>query len=465
MTLRGRITLGSTIVAILLLGMASAVVFAQLSVVVAEKERAVLHGITEVYRGVIQSDPTPRFDAPGPKQHVAIVAPAGDERMNTLPAPLEDRVERIIDLGPRLHHFPTKTATFTVYVDPVETPQGTWYVIATRDTDLAEEVLDDVAHLLIAVLVSAAVVFAVGSWVVAGAALRPVELMRRSAQSLVVARKGELLPTGPAKDELGALARTLNDLLERMRAAAERERQMVSDASHELRNPLAVLQAQLELVEGVDPAADAAVVDDARRTLARLTRIADSLLQLSRIDAAGEPQTMTLDDAAGVLAESVDAARLRASELREDRGVDIDFQIDIAERAHSIRLGADDLGRIVDNLLDNALAAATGDVEIGVALRQQGPTAVLTVSDDAGGFDPATAERAFERFVRGSGRASSGGGLGLAIVSRLASHAGGSAQIENHPGIGASIVVTLPVSEADTARDAGARPSPNTHHR
>jgi signal transduction histidine kinase len=156
---------------------------------------------------------------------------------------------------------------------------------------------------------------------------------------------------------------------------------------------------------------------------------------------------------------------LRASELRDERATDIDFRIDVAARDRSIRLGADDLGRIVDNLVDNALAAASGDVEIVLELRQRDDTAVLTVSDDAGGFDPAIAERAFERFVRGPAGASSGGGLGLAIVSRLASRAGGSAQIENHPGTGASIVVTLPVSDGVSAGESAADSSANTHHR
>jgi len=318
-------------------------------------------------------------------------------------------------------------------------------------------VLDDVAHLLIAVLVSAAVVFAVGSWFVAGAALRPVERMRRNAEDLAVAPRAGLLPEGSAPDELGALAHTLNDLLERTRASADRERQMVSDASHELRNPLAVLQAQLSLIDGADPAADAEIVDDARHTLTRLTRIADSLLQLSRIDAAAEPGRVPLGDAGRAVTEAVDRIRLRVSELEPEREVDVEFDIDLDDPEREVRIGADDLGRVVDNLADNALAAsADSDLKILVRLVQHGPVATLSVRDDAGGFAPDVADRAFEPFLRSASVSYSGGGLGLAIVARLASRAGGSARVDNRPGEGATVVVDLPVVDLS---------APNTHQR
>lgn len=461
MSLRARITLGSTLVAVLLLGLAAIIVFAQLSAVVGEKEKAVLHGITEVYRGVIEGVPAEKFEPPGPKQHVAVLDPDGNVRINTLPDGLRDRLAEIVAQGPRLHSVTSGSTSFFVYVDPVKTDSGTWYVIATRDVDIAEDVIAEVTQLLVAVLVASGVVFALGSWVVAGAALRPVERMRRSAESLAVANRDELLPQGPANDELGALGRTLNDLLERMRHAADRERQMVSDASHELRNPLAVLQAQLGLIEGEDAEADRIAVSDARLSLTRLTRIADSLLQLSRIDAAKDPGRTTLATAGDVVTESVDRARLRASD-QPDRDIDVDFRIDVDGREDVIRISADDLGRIIDNLVGNAVSAARDDVAIAVELERIGDVAMLTVSDDAGGFSPDVADRAFDRFTRGTA-SYSGGGLGLAIVARLAERAGGTARVDNRPGEGASVVIELPVDAASMSPD-GER-SPNTHQR
>lgn len=447
-SLRARITIGSTLVAVLLLAGASAIVYAHLTGIVADKERAILHGITEVYRGAIREDPNERFPPPGVKQHVAIVAPDGTERMNTFPAGLLDRATEIIAEGPRLQHVRAGSKTFFVYVDPVETADGTWYVLATRDTDIAEDVLSDVVRLMVLVLAAGALVFAAGSWFVAGAALRPVDHMRRSAQTLVVSRRGELLPVGEAHDDLADLARTLNDLLERMRAATDRERQMVSDASHELRNPLAVLQAQFELIDGSDAAADATAIREARATLARLTRIADSLLQLSRIDAVGDAGSATAEHLVDAVTDRIDRLRLQSSERTPGRNVDLDFVIDVADDRVRLRVRADDFTRIIDNLVDNALSAAESeDVRILVSLAVTSDGARLAVSDDAGGFDPEVADRAFERFVRGRAPSYSGSGLGLAIVAGLAEKSGGEALIENRQGVGATVVVTFGVAD------------------
>lgn len=445
-SLRARITIGSTLVAVLLLAGASAIVYAHLTGIVADKERAILHGITEVYRGAIEEDPGERFPPPGVKQHVAIVAPDGAEHMNTFPDDLADRITAIIGEGPRLHHVQAGSRTFFVYVDPVETAEGTWYVLATRDTDIAEDVLSDVVRLMVIVLAAGALVFAAGSWFVAGAALRPVEHMRRSAETLVVSRHGELLPVGDAHDDLADLARTLNDLLERMRAANDRERQMVSDASHELRNPLAVLHAQFGLIDGTDAVADAAAIDEARATLARLTRIADSLLRLSRIDAVDDVGSATAEDLVDALTDRVDRLRLQSSERMPGRVVDLDFVIDVADGRVRLRIPADDFTRIVDNLVGNAIAAAGGqDVRILVSFAVTADGARLAVSDDAGGFDPEIADRAFERFVRGRAPSCSGSGLGLAIVAGLAEQSGGTAVIDNRQGVGATVVVTFGV--------------------
>lgn len=463
LSLRARITIGSTLVAVLLLAAASAVVYVQLTGIVAEKEKAVLHGITEVYRGVIQEDPAENFEKPGANQHVAIVDPEGRSHMNTLPPGLSSRVTEIIAEGPRLHSVSTGHETFYVYVAPVETAAGTWYVIATRDTDLADDVLADIVRLLLIVLLTGAAVFAAGSWFVAGAALRPVERLRASADSLAVSRRGELLPVSTSRDELADLAGTLNGLLERMRASSDRERQMVSDASHELRNPLAVLQAQLELVDGTDAAADAAALADAKTSLARLTRIADSLLQLSRIESATESGTSSVEDLVNALIDSVDRIRLRVAEETPEPPLDLDFRIDVGEADDDlIAIGADDFGRVVDNLIENSLSAAAGRAtRVIVALGRTGDGVVLSVSDRSGGFDPAVTDHAFERFVRGGESRYPGSGLGLAIVSRLAEKARGTARIESHQGVGANVVVTFARSEAASAPGRSA----NTHQR
>lgn len=463
MSLRARITTASTIAAVLLLAAASAIVYVQLTVIITEKERAVLHGITEVYRGVIEEDPNENFEQPGVKQHVAIVAPDGTTRMNTLPNGLAARVDEIILQGPRLHSIRSEDASYYVYVDPVETAEGTWYVVATRDTDIADDVLTDVVRLMLLVLGAGAVVFAVGSWFVTGAALRPVERMRRSAESLAVARHGELLPVGTERDELSDLAATLNGLLERTRAANDRERRMVSDASHELRTPLAVLTAQLGLIDGADAAADAITVREARETLRRLTRIAESLLQLSRIAAVEGTGEATVADLATAVTDAVDRLRLGTGGEGPQTQADIDFQLHIADDTAVADITGDDFSRIVDNLVGNAIGAAGGStVRVLVVLTTTATAARLDVRDDAGGFDPAIADHAFERFVRGPSATYAGSGLGLAIVAALAERSGGAATIETRHGLGATVTVTLPLSPGCAVPSER---SENTHQR
>lgn len=449
LSVRARITIGSTVVAVVLLIAASIAVYAQITVIVEAREKAVLHAITEVYRGVIQEDPQEHFEKPGIRQHVAVIDPSGTTRMNALPESLQHRLDEIIARGSGLHSVRTEKETYYVYVDPVKTADGTWYVIATRDTDIGEDVLGGVEKLLLTILAVGAVVFALGSWFVSGAALRPVEALRRSAESLAVRRRDDLLPVGDARDELNALAQTLNGLLGRMRSASERERQMVSDASHELRNPLAVLQSQLALIDGTDPAADAAVLDDARETLTRLVRIADSLLQLSRIEAADAGGVATVGELATALTERIDSVRLRTAGDAGEREIDVDFRVELADPAAVVRIGASDFGRVIDNLVDNALGAAGDrDVRVLLSLAQTTDALTLTVEDDAGGLDPAIIGHAFERFARGPSSSYSGGGLGLAIVARLATLAGGSASLDDRPGVGATATVVLPTASS-----------------
>ncbi|WNY33278.1 histidine kinase dimerization/phospho-acceptor domain-containing protein [Curtobacterium flaccumfaciens] len=130
--------------------------------------------------------------------------------------------------------------------------------------------------------------FGGATWLLSCAALRPVSRMRREAERLSAGEADADLPVGDARDELQALARTLNEFLSRTRDAAARERQMVSDASHELRTPLAILTTQLELasLDRGDAAALQVHVKQAQHNVARLARLMNDLLTLSRADEA-----------------------------------------------------------------------------------------------------------------------------------------------------------------------------------
>lgn len=461
-SIRARIVLGSTAVAALLIALACVAVYAQVSTMIVNREKAVLHGIAEVYRGVIREDPTEPFESPGIDQHVAIIDPRGLLRMNTMPRSLRRHLAELTEPGPALRSV-DRGDGYYVYADVIRTSDGPWTVLVARDRNIATGVISDVAGLLWILLIGSAALFAVGSWAVASTALRPVDRLRRSAEHLALRpRRADvgLLPVSGSRDEIDTLAGTLNRLIEAVHASARREQQMIADASHELRNPLAVLQAQLELVDGSDRDADDALLREARTTLDRLIRLAQSMLELSRIDAESETPDTALHVLGAAVAERVDRVRWRLAEPSSLLRGEIELTVRIEHPQARVAVSAEQLDRVVDNLIDNALhSRLDGPVRVDVRLSDSAQELTLLVSDDGPGFDPTVVDRAFERFSRGEGSHYGGGGLGLAIVARIAERGGGSTSLSSDSG-GASVGVRLPIITADDA----AR-SPNTHQR
>lgn len=456
LSIRARIILGSTAVVVVLVAAVGIAVYAQISSIAVSREKAVLHGIAEVYRGIIMEDPSEPLEKPGVDQHVAIIAPDGTARMNTLPDDLRAHLPEIAIPGPTLREL-SYGETYFVYVDTVDTPQGTWTVLVTRDSDIAAGVVSRVVALLWILLIGGAVLFAAGAWFVSTAALRPVERLRRSAERLALQRgeKG-LLPVGGTGDEIDSLARTLNQLIDGVRAASAREQQMVADASHELRNPLAVLRAQLELVDGTDPEADRILLAEAHSTLDRLIRLAQAMLELSRVEAGAASGQTPLRALAEELRERVDHMRWRLAEPASALKGSIDVDVDIDDPDATADLDPADLSRVVENLVDNALrSAADDDAHVQVMLRQVGAELELIVTDDGPGFDPLITDRAFERFTRGASSDYAGGGLGLAIVARIAELAGGSAAIVSDRASGAEVGIRIPIASSDATAEGG----------
>ncbi len=226
--------------------------------------------------------------------------------------------------------------------------------------------------------------------------------MRRRAEDLGDGGADGHLPVGPAEDELAALARTLNRFVDRQHENAARERRMVSDAAHELRTPLAALTARLELAHrhsGDAPALEGDLTA-AERDAARLSALAASLLELSRLDdGADEHVTSTADELVSELMASVDRARA----LPEAVTTEVDFVTAVPDGDARYAIGRSAFARVVDNLTANALAAATGG-SVQVDLAQRDDELVLRVLDDGPGVPDAFLPHAFERFARATRR-------------------------------------------------------------
>ena len=274
-------------------------------------------------------------------------------------------------------------------------------------------------------------------YILAAAALRPVERMRRHAAAVTAAGTSERLPVPDTNDEIGRLGRTLNEMLARLEVAFKRERAFVSDASHELRTPLAILRTELELaLRGTHTKVE---LEDALRSAAeeseRLSGLADDLLVIARSDQGRLPVRPEPLEAGEVL-ERV-AGRFQTRARAEGRPL-------TADPSPGVTLNAD-LARIeqaLANLVDNALTYGHGTVMLSA--RADNGSVELHVSDEGNGFPPDFLPRAFERFTRADEARTRGGtGLGLAIAAAVAGAHGGSAHAQNIEG-GADVWIALP---------------------
>jgi two-component system OmpR family sensor kinase len=326
-----------------------------------------------------------------------------------------------------------------VRAEPGRLRSGESVVIATADS--LEDRDRSVAALNRLLLIALPIALAVASFAgyeVAGAALRPVDRMRRRAEEISDQNPSERLPLPAASDEIGALGLTLNAMLDRLEAALAHERRLVSDASHELRTPLTTLRAELELaLRGErDVAALREAIASAHDEALRMSRLADDLLVLARADQGRLPFKPERHAARDLLSAAVDRARAAAG----DAGRSIAAADGTADGAF-VLADSDRIAQALDNLIGNSLRYGAGIIELRADSRAG--AVELHVLDAGPGFGAEFLDRAFERFSRDATGAP-GAGLGLAIVEAMARAHGGSVGASNRPGGGADVWLALP---------------------
>jgi signal transduction histidine kinase len=264
-------------------------------------------------------------------------------------------------------------------------------------------------------------------WLLLGRALGAVTALGRGAESIYEPGAGARLPLPDSHDEIRALAVSLNAMLERLDAAANRERRFVADVAHELRSPLASLRAQLEVgANHSDSNARAELLAGSLHDAERLGELVDDLLTLARME-SDTPSTVS----------SVDVTALA--------GLDGDPHFVVGdERA---------LARAVENLVSNAHQHAS---HVAVTIRQvDSATVEICVDDDGPGIPAHDRQRVFERFVRlddARARDNGGSGLGLAIVRATAHSHGGSVTVSDSELGGARFILRLPVAPPPPVR-------------
>jgi signal transduction histidine kinase len=294
----------------------------------------------------------------------------------------------------------------------------------------------------------ALLVAAVGGWVIGRQTLRPLTRMADQARSVNARDPKERLSAPPVNDELGRLAASFNELLDRLAAAMNFQRQFMADASHELRTPVSVVRTATQVMLSKNIRSS----HEYRESLAiieeqaiRLSQLVDAMFVLSRAEAHGiplRPEYLNLDD---LLAESVRAVRV----LADQRGVHVETGGD-----EEVGLTGDDalLRRMVGNLLNNAIRHADAGGRVTATLERSAEQAMLRVTNDGPGIEPDDHGRVFDRFVR---IGSDGAGLGLPIARWIAEAHRGTLTLErSQPGC-TTFVATLPL---DSHGDAASPP-------
>jgi signal transduction histidine kinase len=275
------------------------------------------------------------------------------------------------------------------------------------------------------------------TWIVTGRMMAPVTAIRREVDEISAAELHRRVPAAPGRDEIGRLAATMNRMLDRLQRAQDSQRRFVSDASHELRSPIASIRQHAE-VALAHP--DRSSLEDLAATVLaenlRIQRLVDDLLLLARTDEQHfhlPTSPVDLDDL--VLAE--------AQRLREATNLLIDTS---AVSAGQVVGDEASLRRMILNLGENSARYARERIVLAVS-EAEGQV-VLTVSDDGPGIPPADRERVFERFVRlttARGRGDGGSGLGLSIVAEITRLHSGTVRALGSPLGGATFEVRLPL--------------------
>jgi two-component system, OmpR family, sensor kinase len=326
------------------------------------------------------------------------------------------------------------------------------YLQYARSTDSLEATISRLWLFLGGGVLGGTLLAALAGMAVAGRAMRPVSVLTATAREIASTRDPSLrIPEPETDDEVGELARTLDQMLRELDAARSETEQMmqvqrefVADASHELRTPLTSILANLELLQdrleaaGPRDGEESEMIESALRSSRRMGRLVSDLLLLARADAGR----------AGARREC-DLAAVAAAALSEVRPVADGHPLTLADGGPVPVVGnPDELHRLAVNLLDNGLRHTPAGTEIRVAVERRNGDAVLEVSDDGPGIPPGMEAQVFSRFVRGGGPADaakdSGTGLGLAIVKAVARSHGGDVDAGSSPAGGARFTVRLP---------------------
>jgi signal transduction histidine kinase len=317
---------------------------------------------------------------------------------------------------------------------------GPWELVIGSSLGPAERLLRDYLRISLGLLVGVGALSLALGYLFSRDTLRPIRAIERTARRIRADNLGERVPVN-GRDELAALARLLNETLDRLQSSFEQVRRFAADASHELKTPLALVRLNAEKLRPRvvgDPEAEAAL-GDILEELAQLNQVIDRLLFLAK----SEGGALRADRRPVELAAWLEAFAEDARALAEDRGARFALG---ANAGGTFAVEPDLLRQLLLNLVTNAVAVSPPGGTVVLESGPEGPDWVLAVSDEGPGLPPDQLGRVFGRFVRyergGSTPPVRGHGLGLAICQAIAELHGGAIRAENRPG-GRGLRVTV----------------------
>lgn len=332
----------------------------------------------------------------------------------------------LVEQGPPQPRYQTLVITAGLSLEPLET--------TLRSLGVTLAGLSAILWLTAAVL---------GRWL-CRRGLAPMAHMADAALDMGAADLGQRLPDPGTGDELGALHRSFNGLLDRLQEAFERQRQFTGNASHQLRTPLTAMQGQVELALRRDRSSEEyrRTLDQIQGQAARLGRIVEALLFLARADTEAELSVLEAIDLTAWLAQHL------GTWADHPRRADLHLH-DAAHGSCTVKAQPLLLGQLLDNLLDNALKYSEPGSAVTISLRHEDGMAVLAVEDAGHGFAPEELPHVVEPFFRSPEarrRGLPGVGLGLAVAQRIATALGGRLTVTSTQGRGSCFSLHLPAN-------------------
>ena len=315
-------------------------------------------------------------------------------------------------------------------------------LVIARSTRQIDQALARLVRTFVIAVPLALALAAAGGIFLAGRALKPVDRMAQTAQQIEESDLSRRISVN-TKDELGRLASTLNAMIGRLERAFQRQKQFTGDASHELRAPLAVIEAESSLA--LQRKRSSSDYRQSLETIAQeakqMSSIIDQLLILARADAGKEQWNFTQVD----ISKLISNLSTDIDVLCQEKG--LSFQLghteDLVVKGDEARLRG-----LLMNLLDNAVRYTPSPGTVSISLRREGQMAVVAITDTGVGIPAEDIPLIFERFYRvdkSRSRAEGGSGLGLAICRHIAEAHGGMIEVESEVGTGSTFSVWLPL--------------------